>query len=42
MELAVIFGKSPLPLDIIQELIKRIPENAEQFRKDKDDGEEII
>jgi hypothetical protein len=42
LELSVIFGKSPLPVDIIQELIKRIPENAEQFRKDKDDGEEII
>ena len=42
MELAVIFGKSPLPLDIIQELIRRIPENAEQIRKDKSDGEETI
>jgi hypothetical protein len=41
MELAVIFGKSPLPTDVIEALVARIPENAELLKKDSDDSETI-
>lgn len=39
MELAVILGKSPLPISVIKSLIDRIPKNA-QLLKDKNSDDE--
>lgn len=37
IELAVIFGKSPLSKDLIEDLVARIPENSELLKKNKDE-----
>jgi hypothetical protein len=42
IELAVILGKSPLPKSIIEDLVARIPENAELLKEDQDDSEETV
>jgi len=42
IELAVILGKSPLPKSVIEDLVARIPENAELLKEDKDDDEETV
>lgn len=41
IELAVVFGKSPLPISIIEDLVARIPENSKLLKKDQDDEKDI-